>query len=119
MFPPYVRWVCLYEGCDFRVNLRDRWITCYCRPTIGGGVQHPSLRTPTDGIPHLAEIQARWMTGDPPPFQPVPISTAAVHKSVALSCVIMLVQLNKCVLVCGFDLQRGHSGDGCLSSSIF
>ena len=29
----------------------------------------------------------------------------------------MLVQLNKCV-VCGSDLQRGHSGDGCLSSSI-
>ena len=29
----------------------------------------------------------------------------------------MLVQLNKCVVVCGSDLQRGHSGDGCLSSS--
>ena len=29
----------------------------------------------------------------------------------------MLVQLNKCV-VCGSDLQRGHSRDGCLSSSI-
>ena len=29
----------------------------------------------------------------------------------------MLVQLNKCV-VCGSDLQRGHSGDCCLSSSI-
>ena len=31
----------------------------------------------------------------------------------------MLVQLNKCVIVCGSDLQRGHSGDGCLSSLIF
>ena len=30
----------------------------------------------------------------------------------------MLVQLNKCVVVCGSDLQRRHSGDGCLSSSI-
>ena len=30
----------------------------------------------------------------------------------------MLVQLNKCVVVCGSDLQRGHSGDGCLTSSI-
>ena len=31
----------------------------------------------------------------------------------------MLVQLNKCVcVVCGSDLQRGHSGDGCLFSSI-
>ena len=30
----------------------------------------------------------------------------------------MLVQLNKCVVVYGSDLKRGHSGDGCLSSSI-
>ena len=30
----------------------------------------------------------------------------------------MLVQLNKCVVVCGSDLQRGNSGHGCLSSSI-
>ena len=30
----------------------------------------------------------------------------------------MFVQLNKCVVVCGSDLQRGHSGDRCLSSSI-
>ena len=30
----------------------------------------------------------------------------------------MLVQLNKCVFLCGYDLQRGHSGDRCLSSSI-
>ena len=29
----------------------------------------------------------------------------------------MLVQLNKCV-VCGSDMTRGHSGDGCLSLSI-
>ena len=30
----------------------------------------------------------------------------------------MLVQLNKCGVVCGYDLQRGHSGDGCLTSLI-
>ena len=30
----------------------------------------------------------------------------------------MLVQLNMCVVVCGSDIQWGHSGDGCLSSSI-
>ena len=30
----------------------------------------------------------------------------------------MLVQLNKCVVVCGSDFQTGHSSDGCLSSSI-
>ena len=30
----------------------------------------------------------------------------------------MLVQLNKCVVLCGSDLLIGHSGDRCLSSSI-
>ena len=30
----------------------------------------------------------------------------------------MLVQLHKCVVVCGSDRQRGHIGDGCVSSSI-
>ena len=30
----------------------------------------------------------------------------------------MLVHLNKCVVVCGSDLQLGHSGDGCLPLSI-
>ena len=30
----------------------------------------------------------------------------------------MFVQLNKCVVVCGSVLQRGHSGDGCLTSLI-
>ena len=30
----------------------------------------------------------------------------------------MLVKLNRCVVVCGSDLQRGHSGDRCMSSSI-
>ena len=29
----------------------------------------------------------------------------------------MFVQLNKCVVVCGSVSQRGHSGDGCLTSS--
>ena len=32
--------------------------------------------------------------------------------------VSMLIQLNKSVVVCGSVLQRRHSGDGCLSSSI-
>ena len=31
----------------------------------------------------------------------------------------MLVQLNKCVVVCGSVLQRGHNGDGCSSSILF
>ena len=47
-----------------------------------------------------------------------PTSTGAVHKSVTFSCVFMLVQLNKCGVVCDSDVQRGHSGDGYLSSSI-
>ena len=47
-----------------------------------------------------------------------PIFTGAVHKSVNFSCVFQLVQVNKCVVGCGYDLQMGHSGDGCLSSSI-
>ena len=46
-----------------------------------------------------------------------PTSTGAVHKSVTFRCVFMLVQWNKCV-VCGSELQRGHSGDVSLSSSI-
>ena len=32
--------------------------------------------------------------------------------------VFILVQLNKCVVVCGSVLKRGHSHDECLSSSI-
>ena len=28
------------------------------------------------------------------------------------------MHFNKCVVVCGSYLQRGHSGDGCLTSSI-
>ena len=43
-----------------------------------------------------------------------PTSTGANHNSY----VFMLAQLNKCVAVCGSDLQRGHTGGGCLSSSI-
>ena len=49
----------------------------------------------------------------------VPTSTGVVQKSVTFSCVLMLVQLNKCVVVRGSDWEKGHSGDGCLSSSIW
>ena len=30
----------------------------------------------------------------------------------------MFVQLSKCIVVCGFVLQRGNSSDACLTSSI-
>ena len=30
----------------------------------------------------------------------------------------MLVQLNKCVVMCGSDLQIVHRGDGCLTTAI-
>ena len=80
--------------------------------------QQPFLRTPADGIPHLAGIRARWLTDVPLHFHSTsrcPTSKEAVHKSVTFRCVFMLVQLNKCAIVCGSDLQRGHSGDGRLS----
>ena len=68
--------------------------------------------------PHLASIRARWLPGGPLySTSRCPTSTGAVHNSVTFRCVFMLVQLNKCV-VCGSDLKRGHSCDGCLSSSI-
>ena len=35
-----------------------------------------------------------------------PIFTGPIHKSVTFSCVFMLVQLIKCVVVCGSDFQR-------------
>ena len=85
----------------------------------GVGVQQSCLRTPAHGIPHQTEIRARWLTGGPlQSTSRCPASTGAVHKSATCSCVFMLVQLNKCVVVCGSDLQTGHSGDGCLTSSI-
>ena len=89
-------------------------------PKNGGGVQQLFLRTPANGIPHLAGIRARWLTGGPlHSTSRCPTCTGAVHKPVTFSCVFMLVQVNKCVIVYGSDLQRWHSGDGCLSSSIF
>ena len=82
-------------------------------PKNGGRVQQTFLRTPADGIPHLTGIRARQLTGGPLHLtSSCPTSMGAVHKSVTYSCVLMLVQLNRCV-VCGSDLQRGHSGDGC------
>ena len=49
----------------------------------------------------------------------LPTSPGTVHKSATLRCVFILVQLNKCVVVCDSVLQRGHSVDGCLSSLIW
>ena len=88
-------------------------------PFFGGGVQQPFLRTPTDGIPHLIGNPGPLVNWWPlHPTSRCPTSTGAVHKSVTCSCVFMLVQLKKCVVVCGSDLQRGHSGNGCLTSAI-
>ena len=42
----------------------------------------------------------------------------SVHNSVTFSYVFRLVQLNKCVVVRGSDLQMGHSGDGCLNMHV-
>ena len=67
----------------------------------GGGVQHLSLCTPLHSTSRF----------------PISTGDVHVHKFVTFRRVFMLVQLNKCVM-CGSDLQRGHSGDGCLSLSI-
>ena len=87
---------------------------------IGKGVRQPLLGMPYDGIPHLVGIQARWLTGGPiHSVSRLPIFTKSVHKSVTLCCVFLLVvQLNKCVVMCGSVLQMEHSDDGCLSLSI-
>ena len=66
--------------------------------------------------PHLTGIRDGWL-----PLHSTsrcPTSTGAVHKSGTFSCVFMFVQLNKCVVVCGSDLKRRNSGDGCFSSPI-
>ena len=98
--------------------------SCCCRhhPSTENGaeVQQQCLRIPADGIPLLVSIRTRWLSGSPPlhSTSKYPTSTEAVHKSMTFCDVFMLVQLNKCVVVCGSDLKSGHSGDGCLSSSI-
>ena len=59
--------------------------------------------------PHLTGT--RWLTDGPVHSNSrCPTSTGAVHKSVTFSFVFMLVQLNKCLVVCGSDL---HHDDGC------
>ena len=69
--------------------------------------------------PHLTRIRTAGLTGGPiHSTSKCPTSTGAVHKSLPFSYVFMLVQLNKCVVVCGSDLQRGHIGDWRLSSPI-
>ena len=47
------------------------------------------------------------------------LSAPPLHRRmVTCSCAFMFVQLNKYVVVCGSVLQRVHSGDWCLTSSI-
>ena len=90
-------------------------------PKNGGGVQQPYLRISADGIPPSSRHPGPLVDCVVPLHSTsrCPTSTGAVHKSVTFRCVFMLVQLNKkCVVVCGYDLQRGHSSDGCLTSSI-
>ena len=47
----------------------------------------------------------------------LPTFTEAVHKSVTLGCVFMLMKLNNCVVVCGSVLKMGIVVM-CVSSSI-
>ena len=95
-------------------------VCCCCRhhPSTdnSGGVQLPSLRILADDIPpssrHPDPLVDWWSLH----------LTRRFHGNRTqirdLWCVFMLVQLNNCVVVCDSDLQRGYSGDGCLSSSI-
>ena len=86
--------------------------TCCCRPHL------KMVEGFNNCIPHLAGFRARWLTGGPlQTTSRCPTSTGAVHNVVTFT-VFMLVQLKKCVVVCGSDLQRGNSSDGCLSLSI-
>ena len=89
---------CQCHGCQFPVVV----VGPTPPPKNGGRVQQPFLRTLADGI------RVRYLTGGPlHSTSRCPTSTGAVHKSVTCSCVLMLVQLNKYVVVCGSDLQRG------------
>ena len=65
------------------------WLSAPPSADNGGGVQHPFLRTPAYGIPHLTGIRTIWLTDGPPPFnQKFPTSMGAVHKSATFSCVL-------------------------------
>ena len=60
--------------------------------------------------PHLSGIQTRWLTGDPlHSTSSCSTSTGAVHKSVACSCVFMLVHgcLTSSILF-KYERSRGH-----------
>ena len=59
-----------------------------------------------------------WLTvADIHSSNSLPTSTGSVHKSMTVI-VLILVQLNKCGVVCDCILYRRHSGDGCWSASI-
>ena len=66
--------------------------------------------------PHIAGIQACWLTGGLlQSTNRFPTSTGAVHKYVTLSGAFV----DAVEQVCDSFLQRGLSGDGRLSSTIF
>ena len=63
--------------------------------------------------------QAHCQNGVPLPFSPqTPHLHGTVNKSRTLRWVLILVQLNKCVVVCGSVLPRGNSSHGFWSSLI-
>ena len=90
--------------------LGPRFFSC-CWP-------HPSTEKWWRGPTTVSTHTGRWY---PPASGSTggPTSTGAIHKSVTFRCVFMLVQLNKCVVVSGTDLQRGHSGDRLLLYALF
>ena len=54
---------------------------------------------------------------DSPSIQHEDSPPNAIHKSV--NCVLVRVQLNRCVDVCGSVLHMGHFGDGCYGECGF
>ena len=77
-------------------------------------VEGPTSVSRHADIPHSVGIQSHLLNARKiaafHSASRLPTPTWTVHKSVTVECGFILVQLNKCVVVCGSVLQRGHSG---------
>ena len=74
-------------------------------PCVWGESDHPAFRQPASLSFHLASSSIT--------------PEASVHKSMGDSVVRMWVQLKRWCVSCVWELQRGHSGDGCdLASTL-
>ena len=90
---------------------RYTYITVVVGPTPslimvdGSNINFMALRMMVSS--HLVDVQTHWLTVDHLySSSTLPTSTGAVNKSVTLSCVFILVQLNKCVVVCVYVFAK-------------